>query len=151
MRRPWRAAPLPLDKGVRAWYVVVAYNNSREGFLPEELEGYITVPEVAQKMGRSTEQVRRYLREGKLSGRRIGGQWFIREPAVLYLVREEKIGMAPRASDHREGMHAMDVRERLVLFERVNRRREEIRRRWETLGVRVDAAELVREVRDEER
>lgn len=26
---------------------------------------------------RSTEQVRRYLREGRLHGRRLGGQWFI--------------------------------------------------------------------------
>jgi excisionase family DNA binding protein len=37
----------------------------------------ITVQEAARLLGRSTEQVRRYLREGKLEGTRIGGQWFI--------------------------------------------------------------------------
>ncbi len=37
----------------------------------------VTVPEAADRLGRSTEQVRRYLREGKLKGTRIGGQWFI--------------------------------------------------------------------------
>lgn len=32
---------------------------------------------VAKRLGRSTEQVRRYLREGSLSGERIGQQWFV--------------------------------------------------------------------------
>jgi excisionase family DNA binding protein len=36
------------------------------------------VAEAARFLERSTEQVRRYLREGRLSGRRIGGQWFIK-------------------------------------------------------------------------
>jgi hypothetical protein len=36
------------------------------------------VAEAAQFLDRSTEQVRRYLREQKLKGRRIGGQWFIK-------------------------------------------------------------------------
>jgi excisionase family DNA binding protein len=39
---------------------------------------YLGVAEVAQALGRSTEQVRRYLREGRLPGQRIGGQWFVR-------------------------------------------------------------------------
>ncbi len=38
---------------------------------------HVSVQEAARSLGRSTEQVRRYLREGRLSGRRIGGQWFI--------------------------------------------------------------------------
>lgn len=42
----------------------------------------ISVADAARRLDRSTEQVRRYLREGRLSGRRIGGQWFI-ERAVL--------------------------------------------------------------------
>ncbi len=42
----------------------------------------ITVAETAQRLSRSTEQVRRYLREGRLTGRRIGGQWFIERSAV---------------------------------------------------------------------
>lgn len=47
-----------------------------------EEQGLVTVPEAARLLSRSTEQVRRYLREGRLSGRRIGGQWFIERTAV---------------------------------------------------------------------
>jgi excisionase family DNA binding protein len=39
--------------------------------------GLITVAEAARRMNRSIEQVRRYLREGKLKGQRIGNQWFV--------------------------------------------------------------------------
>ncbi len=42
----------------------------------------ITVAEAARRLERSTEQVRRYLREGRLGGRRIGGQWFIDQAAL---------------------------------------------------------------------
>ena len=42
----------------------------------------ISVGDAARRLERSTEQVRRYLREGRLSGRRIGGQWFIEARAV---------------------------------------------------------------------
>ena len=42
----------------------------------------ISVADAARRLERSTEQVRRYLREGRLSGRRIGGQWFIEARAV---------------------------------------------------------------------
>ena len=45
-------------------------------------QGLVTVPDAAKMLSRSTEQVRRYLREGRLSGRRIGGQWFIERAAV---------------------------------------------------------------------
>lgn len=44
-----------------------------------EGQGLLTVAEVAERLGRSTEQVRRYLRERRLRGQRIGGQWFIPE------------------------------------------------------------------------
>jgi hypothetical protein len=44
------------------------------------------VPEAARRLDRSTEQVRRYLREGRLRGRRIGNQWFI-EAAALGVFR----------------------------------------------------------------
>lgn len=37
----------------------------------------LSVAETARRLGRSTEQVRRYLREGRLPGRRVGGQWFV--------------------------------------------------------------------------
>lgn len=42
----------------------------------------ISVAETARLLKRSTEQVRRYLREGRLPGRRMGGQWFIERSAV---------------------------------------------------------------------
>ncbi len=42
----------------------------------------ISVADAARRLERSTEQVRRYLREGRLSGRRIGGQWFIEAGAI---------------------------------------------------------------------
>ena len=37
----------------------------------------LTVVQAANVLERSTEQVRRYLREGRLTGQRMGGQWFI--------------------------------------------------------------------------
>lgn len=42
----------------------------------------LSVADAANRLNRSTEQVRRYLREGRLQGQRLGGQWFI-ERAVL--------------------------------------------------------------------
>jgi excisionase family DNA binding protein len=42
----------------------------------------LTVADVAVFLDRSTEQVRRYLREGRLKGRRMGGQWFIDRDAL---------------------------------------------------------------------
>ena len=119
--------------------------------MADPMEGYVTVQEAAQAMGRSTEQVRRYLREGKLAGRRIGGQWFIREAAVLYRTREEEEPeMNTREFGLPEGLGKIVAHERLWIFERINRRREAIRRRWEERGVHVDAAELIREMREEE-
>lgn len=40
-------------------------------------QALLSVSDAAKRLSRSTEQVRRYLREGRLAGRRIGGQWFI--------------------------------------------------------------------------
>ncbi len=40
-------------------------------------QSLLSVGDAAKRLSRSTEQVRRYLREGRLQGRRIGGQWFI--------------------------------------------------------------------------
>ena len=42
----------------------------------------VSVAEAARRLERSTEQVRRYLREGRLTGKRIGGQWFIETQAL---------------------------------------------------------------------
>jgi Helix-turn-helix domain len=46
------------------------------------IPGLLTVADAAHALDRSTEQVRRYLREGRLKGRRLGGQWFIDEKAL---------------------------------------------------------------------
>lgn len=42
----------------------------------------LSVNDAAQRLQRSTEQVRRYLREGRLKGQRMGGQWFIQRDAL---------------------------------------------------------------------
>jgi excisionase family DNA binding protein len=56
--------------------------------MAEQVDGLITVGDTAKLLGRSTEQVRRYLREGELPGRRLGGQWFIdRTEAEAFLQR----------------------------------------------------------------
>ena len=115
-----------------------------------EMEGYITVPEAAERLSRSTEQVRRYLREGKLAGRRIGNQWFIREPAVLYQTRPVETDTGGYNAPAQEEEWAPMRHERMELYERIRRHRDEIRRLWEAADVRIDAAELVREIREEE-
>ena len=117
----------------------------------EELEGHITVNEAARRMDRSTEQVRRYLREGKLPGKRIGGQWFIRETALLYRTRQEETSeMMRKEAGPAEDLPDRVSRAPLEVFESINRRRDDIRRRWDKLGIEVDAVALIREMRDEE-
>lgn len=94
------------------------------------LEGMITVAEAARRLNRSTEQVRRYLREGKLRGQRIGNQWFV----------EERTLAAADARSRRE--------EQLALLERIRANREAIlQRRGGKLLPR--GADLLREVREE--
>jgi hypothetical protein len=54
-----------------------------------QMDGLLNVSETAKALRRSTEQVRRYLREGTLVGRRIGGQWFIdRADAAAFQARQ---------------------------------------------------------------
>lgn len=45
-------------------------------------EEELTVAEAATYLGRSTEQVRRYLRDGSLVGYRTGQQWFVPAAAL---------------------------------------------------------------------
>lgn len=101
------------------------------------LDKMLAVKEVARRLDRSQEQVRRYLREGKLAGRRIGNQWFVN---VSHL-RQMEAPVNPRGD--------ATAKRRGGLFERVRRRREKLRQRWEKMGIRVDAAALVRELREE--
>ncbi|MDQ3467726.1 MAG: helix-turn-helix domain-containing protein [Chloroflexota bacterium] len=52
----------------------------------EQEADLLSVADAARRLERSTEQVRRYLREGRLAGRRFGGQWFIPVSAVEALL-----------------------------------------------------------------
>ncbi len=64
-----------------------------EGWRTVDGQSLVTVAEAARRLERSTEQVRRYLREERLSGRRIGGQWFIDGVALetfSQVLREER-------------------------------------------------------------
>ena len=101
------------------------------------LQDMITVAEAAQRLERSQEQIRRYLREGKLQGQRIGNQWFVDPSHLLTFTADRR----------RSGTRALQ--ERLKLFNRVNRRREMLRRRWEKMGIHVDAVEELRGLREE--
>jgi len=97
----------------------------------------LTVAEIAQRLARSQEQIRRYLREGKLRGQRIGNQWFMDAadlPLTAALLQPERTKV---------------LQERWKLFQRVNRRREKLRRRWEKMGIQVDVVKLLRELREE--
>lgn len=89
------------------------------------LEGMITVAEAARRLNRSIEQVRRYLREGKLRGQRIGNQWFVEESALAAPKGEP---LVPRE-----------------LAERIRRTREEIRRK---AGHDFDIVAMIRESRE---
>lgn len=90
-------------------------------------EGMLTVAEVARRLGRSTEQVRRYLRENKLPGKRIGNQWFV---PVKALEQEEMDRL---------------TRERLAIFEEVRALREVVYKR---VGKLYSLEELIDEARE---
>ncbi|HLB26130.1 MAG TPA: helix-turn-helix domain-containing protein [Dehalococcoidia bacterium] len=116
-----------------------------------EPEAMITVQEAARRLNRSIEQVRRYLREGKLRGRRIGQQWFIDEaslriPPLRYQAGPSREGQLREAAAVME-KGAMSKEEIEALFKRIDERREAIRRR---LGgeIDVDIVEILRQERE---
>ena len=114
----------------------------------ERPENTLTVYETAKRLGRSLEQVRRYLREGKLPGERLGNQWFVRETAVAYLVERKAPEMNTGRAPYPRTVRTMTAKERWDFLARVETRREDIRYRWEREGVRVDVAEALREERE---
>ncbi len=66
----------------------------------------LSVGDAAKRLDRSTEQVRRYLREGRLKGQRMGGQWFIERDvldafAAANLVRQNFVEKLRPASSIR--------------------------------------------------
>jgi len=90
-------------------------------------EGMVTVQEAARILGRSIEQVRRYLREGRLPGWRIGHQWFIEAEALSAWSRQRATGD-----------------KRAALWERINSRRQRI-------GQRLGRSFILESVMDEAR
>lgn len=112
-------------------------------------EGMITVQEAARRLGRSIEQVRRYLREGKLRGERIGQQWFIEDASLASLPVRYRV-RKPRTSQIREVAAVMETDKELrseieALIREVDEHREAIRKRVGTF----DVVKLIREVREE--
>ncbi|HEU4759692.1 MAG TPA: helix-turn-helix domain-containing protein [Dehalococcoidia bacterium] len=111
-------------------------------------EGMISVAEAARRLGRSIEQVRRYLREGKLKGQRIGQQWFIEEASlgVRYELREPQVHRIGEAVAVMET--ARTAREKMeALIRRIDGDVEAMRRR---LGrdLDTDIVEMLREDRE---
>jgi len=75
------------------------------------MEGYVTVAEAARRLDRSIEQVRRYLREGRLPGRRIGLQWFIEEGALEGWAPQRRVaGVSEAVATYEAG--PMDTKEK---------------------------------------
>jgi excisionase family DNA binding protein len=76
-------------------------------------EDELTVQETATYLGRSTEQVRRYLRDGALVGYRVGQQWFIPR-RELEEFRITTLG-APKMEERRQLVQEVRaLRERLL-------------------------------------
>lgn len=92
-------------------------------------EGMVTVAEAAKLLHRSIEQVRRYLREGKLPGQRIGQQWFI-----------------PKAALESWQSGASFYQRRMELLRQVQEIREQI---FQRTGLLPSGAELVEQSRSE--
>jgi len=110
------------------------------------LDGMITVAEAARRLGRSLEQVRRYLREGKLKGQRIGGQWFVEE-ASLPLHYQPSRETARRIREGSVVMEAPKLTKEEIdaLIKKIDANREAIRRR---LGHGFDISRLIEESRE---
>jgi excisionase family DNA binding protein len=117
------------------------------------MDGYLTVNEAARRLGRSIEQVRRYLREGRLPGRRIGQQWFIEEEALTRWRPERRA--AGRVGEAVATYEAITMktdktkkRERLI-DEGLLREIDEIAERIREEAGEIDVVELIRQDREE--
>ena len=85
----------------------------------------LTLKQVARELGRSLEQVRRYVREGKLPAHKLGMQWFV------------------KSRDLRVFKHGGEVATQKELLERIKVLRDSIGRR---VG-RIDVVRLLEESR----
>jgi excisionase family DNA binding protein len=81
-----------MTRGDAAMATRIALARDKDEAMSEQASGRLTVAETASLLQRSTEQVRRYLRDGALPGRRIGGQWFIdRDDAEAFLIQGREV------------------------------------------------------------
>jgi len=127
----------------RRFHDIVVVNNI--------MEGYVTVAEAARRLDRSIEQVRRYLREGRLPGRRIGLQWFIEERAL------EGGAVARRASGVSEAvatyearpMETKEKKAKPLISEETFRRIDEIARKIRKESGGIDVVAAIRKDREE--
>ncbi len=74
-------APCLIGGSLNLGYVV-DNNTANPQYLMAELDDNLNMLDVAQELGRSLEQVRRYVREGKLPAKKLGLQWFVSRTAL---------------------------------------------------------------------
>ena len=143
MTRPTRHRAL--DNRRHLDYVVVVNNI---------MEGYVTVDEAARRLGRSIEQVRRYLREGRLRGQRIGGQWFVEESALDEWHGDRtrsraRIGEAVAAYEERAMRTGETNKNERLISEELSREIEGLREEMRTRSGEFDVVDLLRKDREE--
>ncbi len=68
----------------------IVSRTSGDGITLDDNRTLLTVGQAAIALERSTEQVRRYLREGRLTGQRMGGQWFINQQDLQQFTRSAR-------------------------------------------------------------
>jgi len=117
------------------------------------MDGYATVNEAARQLGRSIEQVRRYLREGRLPGRRIGQQWFIEEEALAHWRPERRAAgrVGEAVATYEATIMKTDKtkkRDRLI-DEELLREIDEIAERIRDEAGEITVVELIRQDREE--
>jgi excisionase family DNA binding protein len=119
------------------------------------MDGFVTVNEAARRLDRSIEQVRRYLREGRLPGRRIGQQWFIEEGALAawHPLRRRpgtaRIGEAVATYEART-MKTNEAKTATPLIDaQLLREIDEIAARIREEAGEIDVVELIRQDREE--
>ena len=116
------------------------------------MEGFVTVAEAARRLDRSIEQVRRYLREGRLPGRRIGLQWFIEEGALEgWAPQRRAAGVSEAVATYEAG--PMETKEKKkaepLISEELFRKIDEVRERIRARSGEFDVVAMVRQDREE--
>ena len=122
-----------------------------------QMAGMVTVSEAARILGRSIEQVRRYLREGKLKGQRIGQQWFIEKESLGVSYAPSKMERMTQIAEPAAVMETasgvlraskMKNEDIKAVMERIKDNRERIRERVGA-KITIDVVEALRRDREE--